>query len=181
MKKLSTPAKPGFNEFESPIMRLFFSKDRKGKPFIDADQVAAAERLRRDFEYSRLQPKMTMSYAEPTASSGQHWRASDNHISNLTDGALGARQRLASALECLGPELTSITYHVCCLASGLEFAERLLAIPPRSGKVVLAIALSKLARHYGLKAKSQSGSLKQWGLEDYRPSTILQEPAARRI
>ena len=54
------------------------------------------------------------------------------------------------ALEAVGPELASMLAQVCCLSAGLEQAERLLNLPQRSGKAVLGLALTALARHYGL-------------------------------
>ncbi|MBK5199355.1 MAG: hypothetical protein JJE37_13930 [Methyloceanibacter sp.] len=47
--------------------------------------------------------------------------------------------------------------------------------PCGSGKVVLQIALTRLARHYGLiggeeTQRRESGGLRHWGSEDYRPT-----------
>jgi hypothetical protein len=140
-----------FNDNENPVLRLFMKKDGKGRAYIDAEQLAAADRLRRDFEQSLMQPRTTMAYQEPTSKGGQYWQTSDNAIANLSDGAIAARERFAKAMTMLGPELSSIAYNVCCLAGGIENAERHLALPQRSGKAVLSIALNLLARHYGMK------------------------------
>jgi len=159
MAKLKTPQKndtPGFNDNENPVLRLFLRKDGKGKSYIDADQLAAAERLRRDFEQSLMQQRTTMAYQEPAPKGGLHWKSSDNSITNLSDGAIAARERFARAMDILGPELSSIAYNVCCLAGGIENAERRLTLPPRSGKAVLSIALHLLARHYGFKRPTRS-------------------------
>jgi len=47
--------------------------------------------------------------------------------------------------------------------------------PQRSGKVILKLALTRLARHYGIKgAEDPAGPmrmrLRHWGTEDFRPS-----------
>jgi Domain of unknown function (DUF6456) len=165
--------KPRFNEAESPVLRLFFLRDRNGKSYIDASQLAAAERLRADFERANLQPRLTMAYNAPDTLNGGYWSSSDNQISNLSDGAIAARNRFADALEVLGPELSGVAYHVCCLASGMEFAERVLALPPRSGKAILSIALNKLARHYGIKKPSNHAKVEQWGVQGFRPDFIV--------
>ncbi|MFP4003568.1 MAG: DUF6456 domain-containing protein, partial [Alphaproteobacteria bacterium] len=50
-----------------------------------------------------------------------------------------------------GPGLADALLQVCCHLKGLEEAERALGWPRRSGKLVLAIALERLAVHYGMK------------------------------
>ena len=164
---------PGFNDNENPLLRLFLRKGRGGETYIDADQFAAGEKLRRDFECAMLAPRVTPSYEEPTSAGANHWQHSDNHVARLSDGALIARDRVHGALDHVGPELAGILYCVVCLASGLEQAERRLALPPRSGKAVLALALTRLARHYGMMGRSgkQSASkVPPWHLSDYRPT-----------
>jgi hypothetical protein len=73
-------------------------------------------------------------------------------------------------MEAVGPELGGILAQVCCLSAGLEQAERLLNLPQRSGKAVLGLALTALARHYGLLASTRRPGVMQWGLADYRPA-----------
>jgi hypothetical protein len=77
----------------------------------------------------------------------------------------------------VGPELSGILVDVCCLSRGLEAAERSLGWPQRSGKLVLQIALTQLARHYGLirdqTEPHRPASIRHWGVEDYRPQVGL--------
>ncbi len=169
-----------FNENENPLMRLYLRKGKRGETYIDAEQFAAGERLRADFDRSMLAPRVTFGYKEPIAAPGCHFRASDNHVASLTDNALAARDRVHAALQGVGPELSGILYDVVCLAAGLEHAERRLNFPVRSGKVVLALALTRLARHYGLKRsmRATEGAMPAvWHMPDYRPS-ILPVPQA---
>jgi hypothetical protein len=146
---------PSFNDSESPVMRLFMRKDAKGKSFLTQSQFHAAEKLRGDFERSRLSPRVVASYREGVSGGSKHWQMSDNHLANITDATLDARKRTHAAFDAVGPELGGILYFVCCLAGGMEEAERRLAMPARSGKAVLALALTRLARHYGLEKPDQ--------------------------
>ena len=64
------------------------------------------------------------------------------------EGPQDARVRVAKAMEALGPGLSDIVFRVCCFLEGLETAEKRLGWSARSGKVVLKIALERLAAHY---------------------------------
>jgi hypothetical protein len=163
---------PGFDSGESPLLRLATRPEKGGKPYLDAEQFAAGEKLRRDFEMSGLSQRVTTSYAMAGSSGGRHWQMSDNAIEHVTAKALAARHRLHKALDAVGPELSGILYHVCCLAAGLEQAELHLELPRRSAKAILALALNRLARHYGIKQMLRhKGPLEigQWSLADFRP------------
>ena len=151
----------GVNVAESPLAWL------RSRKLIGAEQFLAGEKLRADYERSRLERRITASWEVPTAAPGAGGR-----IAEITDNAIAARQKLQRALDSVGPELSSILVHVCCLASGLEQAERLLELPQRSGKAVLALALTGLARHYGLlKAPTRAQlDIAHWAAADYRPA-----------
>jgi hypothetical protein len=97
-----------------------------------------------------------------------------NDQAALTENVLAARQRVVRALAAVGPELSGVLVDVCCHLKGLEEAERSEKWPQRSGKVVLQIALTRLARHYGLIHEGQGTDaikrrLQHWGAADYRP------------
>jgi hypothetical protein len=90
----------------------------------------------------------------------------------MGDHVIAARQRVDRALAAVGPELAGILVSVCCHEQGLEVAERAQGWPARSGKVVLQLALTSLARHFGLIAPEPSRAalrVRHWGSEDYRP------------
>jgi hypothetical protein len=166
-------ARPVFNDAESPLSWLRMRRDKSGRPLIDDSQYLAGERLRLDFERAMLGRRTTTNW--DSAGSGR----GGNTAAELSDGAIAARQRYHKAMEAVGPELSSILMHVCCMASGIEQAERMLNLPSRSGKAVLGLALTGLARHYGLNGAGhpkQSASA-QWAMADYRPSIPALEEA----
>lgn len=162
---------------ESPLARLFLRKDSSGKTYIDGKQFLAGERLRKDYELAHMAQRVTSAYEESSGSGGRHWQMSDNAVSRLSDNAIAARQRLHHAFSAVGPELSGILYQVCCVSSGFENAELVLALPARSGKAVLALALTRLARHYGLiktRVPAQKDSISHWAVDSYRPSIAPQ-------
>jgi hypothetical protein len=174
------PSQPEFNETESPLTRLYLRKGADGKTYIDSQQFLAGEKLRSDYERAHLAQRITSAYSESAGSGGRHWQMSDNSIANLSDNAIAARQRLHRAFAAVGPELSGILYQVCCIAAGFEQAERILNLPARSGKAVLALGLTRLARHYGLIKTHQpkrTDSIAHWAIDDYRPSI---QPAANQ-
>ncbi len=161
-----------FKPAESPLLRLFQSRPGAAKPYIDAHQFAAGEKLRSDYERSLMGQRVTSAYVQSAGSGGRHWQMSDNPIEKLSEAALAAKQRLHQAFTAVGPELSGILYQVCCVASGFETAEAILALPPRAGKAVLSLALTRLARHYGLispKKPEAKEPISKWAMDDYRP------------
>lgn len=162
------------NEGESPLGWLRKRKDRDGTPMIDAPQFEAGERLRAEFERGQLAPNITSKW-EGAAPSRRMRRAAPSGAAGLSDAALSARQRVVRALEAVGPELAGVLIDVCCHLVGLTDAEKSRGWPQRSGKVILKLALTRLARHYGIKiagdqAVSVRTRLRHWGAEDFRPS-----------
>ncbi len=149
----------GINPAESPLAWL------KARKLIGDPQFLAGERLRADYERSQLERRVTASW-DMGAKGGS------GDFAGITDSAIAARQKFHLALDAVGPELSSILVHVCCLVSGIEQAERLLDMPQRTGRTVLGLALTALARHYGLLKTDNPGKTvtTRWAVPGYRPS-----------
>ena len=165
---------------ESPLCRLYLRKNSAGKTYIDGKQFLAGERLRQDYERAHMAQRVTGAYAESAGSGGRHWQMSDNAVAKLSDNAIAARQRLHHAFADVVPELSGILYQVCCIAAGFEQAELILALPQRSGKAVLALALTRLARHYGLiktRTPKPADEISHWAIDDYRPAIMPMQHA----
>ncbi len=115
---------------------------------IGAEQLAAGERLREDFTRGQMMPSLSASWS-PVRSGGG---GAGGVQRDLTEAALAARLRVERALSAVGPELSGILIDVCCFLKGLETAERERNWPARSAKIVLGLALTRLAGHYGFSA-----------------------------
>ena len=171
MRKSERGEKPTLvNEAESPLAWLMRRKGTDGKAFLASAEAEAGERFRRTVEQAQILQRVTANWEAPIASSRRC--ASSGGV--VADLAMDARRRLSRDCDAVGPELAGLLIDVCGYLKGLETVERERGWPARSGKVVLKIALDRLARHYGLAAEAKGPSharaLLHWGAEDYRPS-----------
>lgn len=158
------------NESESPLAWLARRKDTNGKPLIDAAQFAAGERLRADFTRAGMTPRIGANLTSPVAHGR---RGGGEGASNFSDVVLAAKERLNRALDAAGPEFSGLLLDVCCFLKGLETVERERGWPRRTSKVVLSLALDRLARHYGIAGKitgKNRAPIRVWQAEDARPT-----------
>lgn len=124
---------------ESPIAWL------ASRGHLTDAQLRAGERLRADYERAGLAARVTMRWdAAPPAKSRGGARASDASLARID-----AHRRFHDALDAVGPGLADICWRVVCAGEGIGGAEKMLGWPARSGKLVLGLALDRLARFYG--------------------------------
>jgi hypothetical protein len=64
---------------------------------------------------------------------------------------VAARRRFDGAMAAAGPGLSDVLWRVICADERLPTAERALGWPARAGKLVLGLALDRVASHYGLR------------------------------
>ena len=139
------PRKARCNMAESPVSALGRRRDKDGKPFLEAELVQAAERLREDFECAQMGPRVAQNW-DRFLTPG--YRGAFRPEGGPAEGPRAARDRVAAALRDLGPGLGDVALRVCCFLEGIEAAERRMGWAARSGKIVLRIALQRLRRHY---------------------------------
>ena len=134
---------PGFNPAESPLAWLARRQGKDGRTMVDVAQLQAGERLRADFTRANLTPRVTSRWSEVSGAGTPE---------AFTDMVLAAKLRVSRALNAVGPELSGVLLDVCCFLKGLETVERERGWPARTAKVVLCLALDRLAGHYGITA-----------------------------
>jgi hypothetical protein len=151
------------DEAESPLAWLARRRGRDGKAMIAPHQLLAGERLRADFTRAHMMPRTTSNWASPI-SSGRRGQAG-HRAAEFTETAVASRQRVNRALDAVGPEFSGLLLDLCCFLKGLEDLERDRGWPARSAKVVLQLALDRLARHYGYMAQAKGyadASIRTW-------------------
>ena len=143
------------NDSESPLAWLARRKGRDGRTMISPNQFIAGEKLRADFTRGHLSPRVTSDWSAPT---GGRSRSFAGGAGEMTDLVIASRQRVRLAMEACGPEFAGLLMDVCCFLRGLEEVERERGWPLRSAKIVLQLALDRLARHYGLRDEARGGA-----------------------
>lgn len=110
-------------------------------------QLLAGEKLRSDYEAAMMGPQVTMRWENVPLS--REKRGAPSGL-NQTERMISAKRRFDDALAALGPDLADIAWRVICAGEAMPVAEREMAWPVRSGKLVLRIALDRLAGFYRL-------------------------------
>jgi hypothetical protein len=157
---------------EGPLAWLRRRKDKDGRPIISDAQFTAGERLRSDYWHGQLMARVTADWSTPAAGKRTR-RAAPGAGTQISDGAMAARERVHRAKRAVGPELWSILVDVCCHEMGLQDAGREQSWPERATRIVLDLALTLFARHYGLIAPEPppgASRVRHWGEEGYKPS-----------
>lgn len=142
------------NAAEAPLLLLF----QRG--FVSRAQCEAGERLRRDYTLAQLAPRLTVDLGAPVVLGS---RAVKPDVL-LPDVVLAAKQRFAAAMRAVGPGLSDLLFDICCHLGGLEANEHARGWPRASARVVLKIALDRLAAHYGLGQPRRR--LRSWTMDE---------------
>lgn len=130
------------NLVESPLGWLF------SRGLVTRRQFDAGEQLRTDWERGGLSPRITMQWdAAPVGR--QRSASSPGH--DLVATQIDARRRFDGAVEAAGPGLSDILWRVVCSGEGMREAETALGWPARAGKVVLTLALDRIADYYRIR------------------------------
>lgn len=157
------------NPAESPLAWLYRRKTPDGRPLISEAQFRAGEVLRSDFTMAGLSARVTVDWTASPPGRGR--KAGGRGPGDIMDAAIDARARLEQAFDAVGADFAGLLEDVCGHLVGLEEAERRRGWPRRSGKVVLDLALTRLAEHYGFqdRAVGRRTGLRHWGAAGYRP------------
>ena len=125
------------NLAESPLTWLY------ARGHLSDHQFAAGEQLRADWERAQLSPGVTMRWDVVRVQGG----GGDRGLSP-TERQIAAKQRFDGAIDSAGPGLSDVLWRVVCAGETLPCAEKALDWPVRSGKLVLKLALDRVAGFY---------------------------------
>ena len=130
------------NAAESPLGWLV------ARGLLTARQYDAGERLRADWERAQLSPRVTMAWDAAPVARG---RGGAPIAPDLSGAQIDARRRFDDAIASAGPGLSDILWRIVCAGEGMRDAETALGWPARAGKVVLTLALDRIAEYYRMR------------------------------
>ena len=130
------------NLAESPLGWL------RSRGHVTQRQYDAGERLRDDWERAQLLPRTTMSW-KPTRLSTDN--AAPCAMPEPMGAQIDAKKRFDCAVASAGPGLSDILWRIVCAGEGMRDAETALGWPARAGKLVLGIALDRVADFYRIR------------------------------
>ncbi|WP_436286360.1 DUF6456 domain-containing protein [Sphingomonas telluris] len=130
------------NLAESPLGWLF------ARGLVTLRQFDAGERLRSDWERAQLAPRITMAWdAAPISSQ----RGGASRGIDVSGTQIDAKRRFDEAIAHAGSGLADILWRVVCSGEGMREAETALGWPARAGKLVLTLALDRVADYYRIR------------------------------
>lgn len=127
------------NLAESPLTWLH------ARGHLEDRHFAAGELLRADYERAQPPPAVTMRWDSVRI------KAAHGPGLTPTERQISARQRFHGAIREAGKGLEDILWRVVCAGDTLPMAEKALSWPARSGKLVLRIALDRVADFYRIR------------------------------
>ncbi|MEM1131439.1 MAG: DUF6456 domain-containing protein [Pseudomonadota bacterium] len=137
----SSPAqpKPAVNLAESPVSWLYV------RGHLSRRQFDAGEALRNDWERAQFDGMTTMNWSGMIDSGKRR-----GPVEHLEPGeyALAARRRFEGALAAAGRDMNDLCWRVICACESIPTVEKDFGWPARSGKLVLRMALDRIADYY---------------------------------
>lgn len=110
---------------------------------LDDRLFDAGERLRADYERAQIAPGLTTRWEPVRVCGAARLAPSERQIA--------ARHRFDGALRAAGKGLEDILWRVVCACETVPVAEKALQWPARSGKLVLRLALDRVADFYRIQ------------------------------
>lgn len=126
------------------LRRLAVLRDGAGRAWLTPVELAAAARLRGDWERGEIGLVRGSDWSAAPKSSGPRGACADAAMAARCD----TRRSVSDALGRLAPPLRAVLERVVLREEGIEALERAEKWPTRSGKLALKLALAQLAANY---------------------------------
>lgn len=159
----SQPRRMGLNDFASvasqhanqypstdhaPLLKLYNRQRNMAHKYLSETHLQAGQKLFDLFVKANLRPNVTMNWENlQSVKQSHHTGGKDMGFSETT---YIARRELYESLSHVGQEFSAILVEICLFGNGLEATEKAMNWPARSAKLLLTMALDRLAEYYQL-------------------------------
>ena len=153
-KMLSTASENGPAISQATPLQWLKARKQADRFGLVEVEFEAGERLAGEYDGAAFQPRQTMDWHRPVFVDG----GTADSAPDIPSRVIDARRRLQAALDYVGPGLSDIAVAICCAEVGLEACEKGFALPQRSGKIMLKMALMRLSVHYGYQSAAAAAA-----------------------
>lgn len=138
-----------------PLLKLYNRQRNMAQKYLTIEHLQAGQKLFTEFTKANLQPKVTMDWDKLNSVPQPHYTGNALGAGQMgfSEAIYAARKRLYESLAYVGHEYAAILVEICLFGNGLEATERAMNWPARSGKLLLTMALDRLADYYGISLK----------------------------
>ncbi len=130
----------------SPVRRMDAAARATGAKSFSHRALLASEKYCTDCERAQAGPRVTADWS----SASSRTKRGATGQGGFTESQRSAHRRAEAAEKALGPGLSDVARAFCIDGRSLSAIERSFGWPRSSARVVLGLALERLADHYGL-------------------------------
>lgn len=130
----------------SPLLKLFNRQKNLAQKYLTPLHLQAGQKIFEHYLAANMQPNITMNWERLSAPPQPHYTGAKE--TGHSEQAYIAQRKLYESLKYVGQEFAAILVEICLFGKGLEATEKAMNWPARSGKLLLVMALDRLAIHY---------------------------------
>lgn len=131
----------------SPVRKMNAASCTNGRKAFSHRAMLASEKYCTDCERAQAGPRVTSDWS---SAGSRAKRGASSAFGGLTQGQRNAHERVQAAEDALGSGLSEVAKAFCVDGRSLTAIEQAFGWPRSSARVVLGLALERLADHYGL-------------------------------
>lgn len=132
----------------APLFKLYNRQRNMAHKYLSETHLRAGQKLFDQFVKANLRPNVTMNWENLQSVKQSHHTG--NKDMGFSETTYIARRELYESLSHVGQEFSAILVEICLFGNGLEATEKAMNWPARSAKLLLTMALDRLAEYYQL-------------------------------
>lgn len=130
----------------APLLKLYNRQRNMAHKYLSETHLLAGQKLFDLFVKANVRPNVTMNWENLQSVKQSHHTGSKDV--GFSEATYMARRELYESLSHVGQEFSAILVEICLFGNGLEATEKAMNWPARSAKLLLTMALDRLAEYY---------------------------------